>query len=442
MRSASPDRSRSLVGRVAQVTAVAAALGALIAALGAGLLSDGLLRAQEDRRLIDAAKILAREITELAPDAAARAAEEEATEIAHTGIRIALFREEARLGGDRALARGEGTEACATIEELRRCAFPVGDYVVVAAADRGPIGEYRRLFLIAAGIAVVVAVLLGLLLSRRAATWATDPLVRLDQAVRAFSIDEPSWEGLRTTYGCDEVDTLRGALHDLVERLQHALGLSRQFAADAAHELRTPLTTLRAELELLLESSAASSARDALGRARDTTEGLTRLLERLLVLASPGREELPREAVALVDIASEVVQRLPPPSRDRIRIESRADGIVRGDPALLSAMIANGIENALKFSADDVVVTIAEAAGAVTVEINDRGPGVDDADRQAVFQPFYRSAAVRAEGVAGHGIGLALIAHVARAHGGGAAFAEVSAGARLRISIPSWGPDR
>lgn len=438
MRSAIPDRQRSLVGRVAQVTALSAVLGALVAALGAGLLSDGLLRAQEDRRLKDAAQILAREIDGMAAVAAVRAADEEWTEIGHTGIRIALFRGGAKIGGDPSLADSTLTEGCMTVGGLRRCALPTADYMVVAAADRGPIGQYRRLFMIAAAIAVVIAALLGVVLSRRAAAWAANPLTRLNQAVRAFSIDEPSWADLRAAYGCEEVDALRIALHDLVERLEDALGRSRQFAADAAHELRTPLTTLRAELELLSETSPEQSAREALGRARTTVEGLARLLERLLVLASPAHGALPREAVALVDVASDVVRQLAEPSRCRVRLEQRADGIVRGDPALLSAMITNGIENALKFSADEVIVTIAEEGRGVTVEIEDKGPGVADIDREAVFQPFYRSATVRAAGVPGHGVGLALIAHVARAHGGSAAFESVSTGAKLRLTMPSW----
>jgi len=102
-------------------------------------------------------------------------------------------------------------------------------------------------------------------------------------------------------------------------------------------------------------------------------------------------------------------------------------------------MTENAVGNALKFAPEGAVNVSVEADGeAVVLSVSDEGPGVAAGDRERVFDAFYRSAGARAEGVQGHGVGLALVARIARAHGGDAAFEDTPRGARLVMRLPRW----
>ena len=107
------------------------------------------------------------------------------------------------------------------------------------------------------------------------------------------------------------------------------------------------------------------------------------------------------------------------------------DVLVRGDGTLLRALVSNALDNALKFSRGNVVVSASHDAHACVVSVVDDGPGIPDEERARVFGAFYRTAASRASGAMGHGVGLALIAHVAAAHGGTAEFMPTTAGAHF-----------
>src|SRR5262249_25334791 len=141
--------------------------------------------------------------------------------------------------------------------------------------------------------------------SDRAARWALGPLTRLRSEVSALKLDAPSPTSLASTDTPVELESLRAALISLVERLAEELARARRFSADAAHELKTPLTTISAELDLLSEEDLDAPSHSAVERLRQRTSALTRLIERLLALAS-ARQDVFVEAVALEDVARDV----------------------------------------------------------------------------------------------------------------------------------------
>jgi two-component system, OmpR family, sensor kinase len=262
------------------------------------------------------------------------------------------------------------------------------------------------------------------------------------EAVAAVSPTAPSSEALGAPGGYAEIDALHATLAEVLDRLGASLTHAQRFSGHAAHELRSPLTALIAELDLLADQTLPTAATESAARARRTASELRLLVDRLLLLASPA--DLPRfrpEAVDLGDVAADVVGGLEPESRGRVASNAAQDVLVHGDASLLRAMVQNGLDNALKYSDQGVTLRTRLEGDDAIVEIADRGPGVPPAERERVFAAFHRAPG-RAGGVHGHGLGLALIAHVAAVHGGAAEILDDDelGGALLRVRLPAWRP--
>ena len=140
------------------------------------------------------------------------------------------------------------------------------------------------------------------------------------------------------------------------------------------------------------------------------------------------------------DVVREVVDRLGETARRRVVIAASDPGMVLGDETLLGALVENAVDNALKFSGEDVFVRVLAEDG-IIVDVSDRGPGITTADRLRAFEPFFRTPASRASALPGHGVGLALVAQIATAHEGRAELVDPPAGGPgvcLRVRLPAW----
>jgi signal transduction histidine kinase len=291
----------------------------------------------------------------------------------------------------------------------------------------------------------LVGAAIGGIASYRSARWTIAPLTELGDRVRRIDADAPRSELLDPTARHAEIEDMRAAIVELVDRLRVSLTHAQTFAAQAAHELRTPLAVLAGELELMIESARAASDDPskvaALARLHGVVLGLTRLAQRLLVLAAPGRTHdggaRRGEPVDLADVVEVVRAALAPAARQRLIFEIDDDTLVRGDPELLRSLLQNAIDNAVKFSTGTVSLRIT-GTDCARIDVVDKGPGVPAEDRERVFAAFYRRADALSRATPGHGLGLALIAHVAAVHGGRATFLDTPGGAHLRIELPRW----
>lgn len=214
----------------------------------------------------------------------------------------------------------------------------------------------------------------------------------------------------------DEIGHLVDTLNAMLARLEAAFDGQRRFTADASHELRSPLSRLRMEIEVTLRRPRRPQEYiDTLRSCMDEVERLTTLVEQLLALAridadADGAAELeaPLDAIAM---AQAIVARLAPRAYEKHAVVQLDTTAVNGAivPARAAVVLANLLDNALKFSppGGTVALTLASTSTGLMLQVRDNGPGIAPEDLPYIFDRFYRSKRARAE-TAGVGVGLAL----------------------------------
>jgi two-component system OmpR family sensor kinase len=439
VRLAAPP-SRSLLTRVAIGATVSAVLAALVAAVVTSVFATYLVRRVDDRRIMDAALVLAVELTDAAARSPAAISEVVARadrEMSHTGISFGVFddKSQKRLSGDPSVPWIEKSN-CVVIRSLHACATRTqnGLWVVASTAHK----RIVSLLALSSALAALLAGLGAWIASRPVASLLIGPLSELRQRVGSIDVASGRSSDLGAPIGVVEVDALRETIQVLLTRIGDTIRHAERFAADAAHELRTPLTSIRGELELLMEDrSLRREASSDLARATAKVVQLQTLLERLLVLALPDQSQWSAiEVLSLQDLTEDSVARLPEADRQRVRLHApRGNVVVRGDEALLGMLFSNALSNALKFGQTAEVSTF-ESGDEVVLLVDDDGPGVPLSERTRVFEPFVRAPSAVERKISGHGLGLALISHVARRHGGSARFIDGEPGAHLEIRLP------
>jgi two-component system OmpR family sensor kinase len=216
----------------------------------------------------------------------------------------------------------------------------------------------------------------------------------------------------------------------------------RRFVADASHELRTPLAAVRAYAELFergADRRPADLARAMSGISRES-ERMSELVEDLLLLARLDEgQPLEREPVALAEVAAEAVDTARALEPDR-PIDLETEGArVLGDRARLRRVLDNLLGNVRSHTpaGTPAHVRVTAANGNAVIEVADDGPGLPPGADENVFRRFYRADASRSRDSGGVGLGLSIVAAIARAHEGTAsASADPAGGAVFRVTLP------
>ena len=295
------------------------------------------------------------------------------------------------------------------------------------AADRVLQAALLRAIAGAAGLAALLALLTGLAVARR----ITRPVTRLIAATRAMAAgDRAARVGEIRTVG--ELRELAAAFDQMARTLDRQEQIRRNLVADVAHELRTPIAILQAGHEALLDGVAEPTPAE-LGSLRDEVLRLARMVGDLQTLAAADAAalNLTRRHCDLADLAAAAA--------DSLGRRFEAAGLtldrqlaaspVLADPHWLHQVITNLLTNALKFTPAGGRVTIStRPSGADAVlQVTDTGPGIPAGDLPRIFDRFWRGQ--QAPQVSGSGIGLAVAAELAEAHGG-------------RLTARSEGPGR
>jgi heavy metal sensor kinase len=281
-----------------------------------------------------------------------------------------------------------------------------------------------RFLLIMAGIlplGLVLAAAGGWLLAHR----ALKPVDQMTAAARRISAEQLG-ERVDETGTGDELDHLAKTLNQMLTRLDAAFSQIRRFSADASHELQTPLTILKGEIEVGLRSTRTiEEYRGILESALEEVNRIDLLVEGLLLLtrAEAGVLKMDRQSVDLEQVLMEAHRRLKTVA-DAHSIELRRDSVepvsVHGDREQLQRLVLNLVDNAIKYTPPEgrVTLTLKREDPWACILISDTGSGVPEAERERIFEAFYRTAEARALGSRGTGLGLAIARSIALAHGG------------------------
>jgi two-component system OmpR family sensor kinase len=287
--------------------------------------------------------------------------------------------------------------------------------------------------------AITVLVLLAAcLLAWGAAGRALRPLHQLAVTTRSVAGGD-DLDARVEVRGDDEVADLGASVNAMLERLQRSFDSQKRFLDDAGHELRTPLTIVRGHVELLDDDPAVRAGEVAL--IVDEIDRMERLVADLRILARSERPDFlavdPVDARAFVAAVTRKAEAIAP-RRWTTRVE--VDGTVPADRQRLTQAMLNLAENAANVTAEGDTITIAAAErdGALVLSVSDDGPGIAAEDQPTLFDRTGRAVRRR---VSGTGLGLPIVAAVARAHGGRASVtSEVGVGTTVEITIPGLRP--
>ncbi len=292
-----------------------------------------------------------------------------------------------------------------------------------------------------AAAAILLAIGGGLLV-RRAILRRVDVINRTATAIIHGDLSSR----LPTGDSSDEFDRLAQTINGMLQQIEVLVDGVRSASNAVAHDLRTPLAELRGRLEELLRTQPSAEATlQEVGEAVADLDRVIAVFNALLRLAeidSGARLSGFRE-FDLHEIAAEVVDLYGPVAEEKsvsLRLEASPGLLVVGDPFLLAQALGNLVDNAVKYSSAQgaVVLTAARCAnGRIEILVSDNGPGIPDVERPHVTERFFRGEASR--GTAGFGLGLSLVAAVARLHGGSLVLAAADPGLIATVTLPGPG---
>ena len=256
------------------------------------------------------------------------------------------------------------------------------------------------------------------------------PLSQLEERIRQRKPDDLS--PLDDKAVPLEVAPLVSSINDLLNRLKDSIATQKRFLADAAHQLKTPLAGLRMQADLAQrEGFSAAELKQSLKLIGRSSIRATHTVNQLLALAraeSNARQTIARQPCDLVRLTMDVVQDSVPRTMEKRfdlgydGAQPGADGVtLPGNPTLIMEMIRNLVDNAISYTPSSAehpgVITVrvlADPFGKVLVlQVEDSGPGIPEAERELVFQPFYRALGTNVDG---SGLGLPIVLEIARQH--------------------------
>ncbi len=299
-----------------------------------------------------------------------------------------------------------------------------GDYLVLVARSLEPVRESAAV--LTRGLLVGLPLLIILI---AVITWvvtgkALRPVESIRAQVAAINGNQLS-KRVPEPESNDEIARLARTMNAMLERLEHSRDRQRRFVSDASHELRSPIATIRHQLETAMAHPGSSSLDDLAPDLLAENQRMQQLVSDLLLLARTDEDTAhhKRHPVDLDDILL----------AEAIRIRSLGIGQVNeivvdttgvsagqtiGDAGQLSRLVRNLVDNAVRHARSRMWLALRADSGRLRLTVSDDGDGVAEADATRIFDRFARLDNSRTRETGGAGLGLAIVAEVARAHGG------------------------
>jgi signal transduction histidine kinase len=290
--------------------------------------------------------------------------------------------------------------------------------------------------------ATLVLAILGSMLMSAVSLRRLDAITRVTEDIMGGNLSRR----IPTKGTGDEFDRLALQVNRMLDRIEDLMRGLQQVSSDIAHDLKTPLTRLRQRLELARHSAATAEAyASAVDQATAECDQILKTFDAVLRIAQieAGTRRGGFRPVDLSKLVAGIVETYQPVGEETghsLTARMAAGARVRGDAQLLTQMLVNLVENALKHTPPGTPVTVslaAESGGGWRLTVADHGPGIPESDREKVFQRFFRSETSRT--TPGSGLGLSLVAAVAQLHDASVALADNHPGLAVTILFPPEG---
>ncbi|MGN6667179.1 MAG: sensor histidine kinase [Trinickia sp.] len=338
---------------------------------------------------------------------------------------------------------GQAIRAVAYQRQLYNSGEALPVVVVVGKTQASREGMLTQLWhpqLVRQGLMLVLAVLFVLI----GLTSELRPLMKLKNDVA--DRDPMELEPVRVDHLPSELRPIVDAINQCVARLKLHASTQRQFIADAAHQLRTPLTLLDTQVQCARQTVDDGPAlNDALEGIHRTSRKMTEMTNQLLLLAraESAPSPVPNVPVDMRQVVSSVLEELILAAQRRemdlgAELEDESDLRVAGTEQLLTALVANLVDNAIRYTQEGGFVTAQcrREGDEVVLEVIDNGPGIPAEMRAHIFERFYRGMT----NVEGTGLGLSIVQRIAQSHGGtvGVAPGKGRVGLVATVRLPAW----
>lgn len=319
--------------------------------------------------------------------------------------------------------------------------------IVQVGSPLDEIQEALNQLLLVLSVSVPLVLLLASLGGLFLANQALKPVDRITRTAQKIGSGDLSQriplEGLPK----DEIGRLAETFNDMLSRLEASFDQMKRFTADASHELKTPLSILRGEVEIgLMRLRSPEEYQEILRSCLEEIGRMSRIVDDLLTLARVDSGELAirREKVDLDEVAGEVWRAFYREAVGRgLRFSFEATKVrVIGDRERLRQMIANLVDNAVKYTPEGgwVELAVGSEDGLATVTVRDTGEGIPPEHQERVFDRFYRVDKARSREKGGTGLGLSICKGIAEAHGGKILLeSEPGVGSVFKVLLPLHG---
>lgn len=356
-----------------------------------------------------------------------------------TGVEPADLDSEALLAGEQVSGRrGDLVFVAEPLGKKDAVVTDRGRLVVVLTegVDPRPIGRAGPYFLLAGGASLLIALGVSFLLARR----LTQPLAAMEATATRIAGGDLSARVDLGGHADHELALLGESMNTMAAQLEHARGMERAFLLSVSHDLRTPLTSIRGYSEAIADGTVEGN--EARVRAAEIISSEARRLDRLVAdLLDLARLDslqfsLRPQAIDAATVVRAATEAFNPAAEEigiATHVEAEGPIAATADPERLGQIVANLVENALKYAASTITVSVSAAAPMVTIRVDDDGPGIDPADAPHVFDRLYTSRTTPGRKV-GTGLGLAIVRELTSAMGGHAA-AEVGPGGGTRFVV-------